>query len=97
MEAPTLVVEGTREPAKPGHGALIAEAIAGARLLMVQDMGHMIAPEVVEPIATALITSPASPPPERVPRYSAVSVVMENECHESVPRRRHRAAHPEAG
>ncbi|MFH8369506.1 alpha/beta fold hydrolase [Streptomyces sp. NPDC018031] len=52
--APTLVVEGTHEPAKPGHGRLIAEAIAGARLLMVPDMGHMIAPEVVEPVARAL-------------------------------------------
>ncbi|MDT0542207.1 MULTISPECIES: alpha/beta fold hydrolase [Streptomyces] len=55
VQAPTLVVEGTCEPAKPGHGQLIAEAIAGARLLMVQDMGHMIAPEAVDPVATALI------------------------------------------
>ncbi|WP_431046240.1 alpha/beta fold hydrolase [Streptomyces sp. P1-3] len=65
VQAPTLVVEGTHEPAKPGHGRLIAEAIRGARLLTVPDMGHMIAPEVVAPVAAALVDhlgSAAAPP-----------------------------------
>ncbi|MFD0431375.1 alpha/beta fold hydrolase [Streptomyces zhihengii] len=55
VRTPTLVVEGTHEPAKPGHGRLIADAVPGARLLMVPSMGHMIAPEVVAPVATALL------------------------------------------
>ncbi|WKX68950.1 alpha/beta fold hydrolase [Streptomyces sp. XD-27] len=64
VQAPTLVVEGTCEPVKPGHGRLIAEAIPGARLLTVPDMGHMIAPEAVAPVAAALVDhlSAAAPP-----------------------------------
>lgn len=31
VKAPTLVIEGTHEPAKPGHGALIAAEIPGAQ------------------------------------------------------------------
>ncbi|MFC0599791.1 alpha/beta fold hydrolase [Streptomyces palmae] len=60
VQAPTLVIEGSHEPAKPGHGPLIAEAIRGARLLIVPDMGHLIAPETVEPLAGALIGHLAS-------------------------------------
>ena len=59
VKAPTLVIEGTHEPAKPGHGAIIAEQIPGARLLMVRDMGHLIAPQVVEELAGALLTHTA--------------------------------------
>lgn len=55
VRTPTLVVEGTHEPAKPGHGRLIADAVPGARLLIVPSMGHMIAPEVIAPVATALL------------------------------------------
>ncbi|WP_336212463.1 alpha/beta fold hydrolase [Nonomuraea sp. LPB2021202275-12-8] len=55
VKAPTLVVEGTHEPAKPGHSAIIAERIPGAELLMIQDMGHMIAPQVCEPLAAAVL------------------------------------------
>ncbi|KUJ67135.1 hydrolase [Streptomyces albus subsp. albus] len=54
VQAPTLVIEGSHEPAKPGHGPLIAEAIRGARLHTVPDMGHLIAPEVMAPVAAAL-------------------------------------------
>ncbi|MGN9786332.1 alpha/beta fold hydrolase [Nonomuraea sp. ZG12] len=59
VKAPTLVIEGTHEPAKPGHGAIIAERIPGARLLMVQDMGHLIAPQVVEELAGVLLAHTA--------------------------------------
>ncbi|MCA6091220.1 alpha/beta fold hydrolase [Streptomyces sp. SCA3-4] len=55
VTAPTLVVEGTAEPAKPGHGRLIAEEIAGARLMMVQGMGHMLTPGAVAQVADALV------------------------------------------
>ncbi|MFI6742800.1 hypothetical protein ACIBI9_58765 [Nonomuraea sp. NPDC050451] len=49
MKAPTLVIEGSHEPVKPGHGAIIAERIPGARLMIVvrtlppevhEDPGH---------------------------------------------------------
>ncbi|MEU4577935.1 alpha/beta fold hydrolase [Nonomuraea sp. NPDC023979] len=59
IKAPTLVVEGTHEPAKPGHGALIAEQIPDAELLMVQDMGHMIAPRFADELAAAILTHTA--------------------------------------
>lgn len=59
ITAPTLVVEGTREPCKPGHGAIIAEQIPGARLLMVEGMGHTLPAEVHAELATA-ITAHAS-------------------------------------
>ncbi|TYB68894.1 alpha/beta fold hydrolase [Nonomuraea sp. PA05] len=62
VKAPTLVVEGTHEPAKPGHGAIIAEMIPGARLLMIEGMGHTLPPEVLEELAEAVLvhTSPAN-------------------------------------
>ena len=55
ITAPTLVVEGTCEPCKPGHSALIAEAIPGARLLMVDGMGHTLPQEVHAELATAIL------------------------------------------
>ena len=54
ITAPTLVVEGTEEPAKPGHGALIAEAIPGAELLMVEGMGHTLPEPVHARLAEAV-------------------------------------------
>ncbi|MGP4094613.1 alpha/beta fold hydrolase [Nonomuraea sp. KM90] len=59
VKAPTLVIEGTHEPAKPGHGALIAEAIPGARLMMVEGMGHTLPPEVHEELAAAVLAHTA--------------------------------------
>lgn len=60
VKAPTLVVEGTHEPVKPGHGALIAAAIPGAELLMIEGMGHMLPPPVHEQLATAILAHTAS-------------------------------------
>ncbi|MEV0650722.1 alpha/beta fold hydrolase [Phytomonospora sp. NPDC050363] len=54
VKAPTLVVEGTREPVKPGHGAVIAEQIPGAQLLMVEGMGHTLPEEVHAELARAI-------------------------------------------
>ncbi|MEU0564034.1 alpha/beta fold hydrolase, partial [Nonomuraea sp. NPDC005983] len=55
VKAPTLVVEGTCEPAKPGHGAIIAERIPGAELLMVEGMGHTLPPQVHGELAAAVL------------------------------------------
>ncbi|MFI6324981.1 alpha/beta fold hydrolase [Nonomuraea sp. NPDC050556] len=60
VKARTLVVEGTHEPVKPGHGALIAAAIPGAELLMIEGMGHMLPPPVHEQLATAILAHTAS-------------------------------------
>jgi len=60
VKAPTLAIEGTHEPVKPGHSALIVEAIPDAELLMVQDMGHMIAPAVQDRLAAAILAHTAS-------------------------------------
>lgn len=59
ITAPTLVVEGTREPVKPGHGALIAAAVPGAELLMIEGMGHTLPQQVHEELATAILTHTA--------------------------------------
>jgi pimeloyl-ACP methyl ester carboxylesterase len=55
IKAPTLVIEGTHEPAKPGHGAIIAERIPGAQLLMIDGMGHMLPPQAIEELAAAIV------------------------------------------
>ncbi|MCK2214108.1 alpha/beta fold hydrolase [Actinomadura sp. ATCC 31491] len=55
VKAPTLVIEGTHEPAKPGHSAIIAERIPGAELLMIEGMGHMLPPQVHEELAAAIV------------------------------------------
>jgi pimeloyl-ACP methyl ester carboxylesterase len=55
VKAPTLVIEGTHEPCKPGHGAIIAERIPGARLMMIEGMGHTLPPEVHEELARAVL------------------------------------------
>ncbi len=51
IKAPALVIAGGRDPATPPeHGALIADRIAGARLLVVEDAAHLAnvsSPEVV--------------------------------------------------
>lgn len=59
VKAPTLVIEGSHEPAKPGHGAIIAEQIPGARLKIVDGMGHTLPPEVHEDLAEAILTHTA--------------------------------------
>ncbi|MFI7439054.1 alpha/beta fold hydrolase [Nonomuraea indica] len=59
VKAPTLVVEGTHEPAKPGHSAIIAELIPGAELRMIEGMGHMIPPQAYEELAQAVLAHTA--------------------------------------
>lgn len=59
VKAPTLVIEGSHEPAKPGHGAVIAEQIPGARLMIVAGMGHTLPPEVHDELAAAILAHTA--------------------------------------
>ncbi|MFI5717658.1 alpha/beta fold hydrolase [Nocardia sp. NPDC051750] len=59
VQAPTLVVEGSHEPVKPGHGAMIAEQIPGARLTIVAGMGHTLPAEVHEELAAAVLAHTA--------------------------------------
>ncbi|GGU91147.1 hydrolase [Actinomadura cremea] len=59
VKASTLVVEGDREPVKPGHGAVIAERIPGARLLILAGMGHTLPPETHEELAAAVLAHTA--------------------------------------
>ncbi|MFI6504110.1 alpha/beta hydrolase [Nonomuraea typhae] len=56
VKAPTLVIEGSHEPVKQGHGAIIAERIPGARLMIVAGMGHTLPPETHEELAAAILT-----------------------------------------
>jgi pimeloyl-ACP methyl ester carboxylesterase len=59
VQAPTLVVEGSHEPVKPGHGAFIAEQIPGARLMTVAGMGHTLPLETHQELADAILTHTA--------------------------------------
>ena len=59
VKAPTLVIEGSHEPVKPGHGAIIAERIPGARLMTVAGMGHTLPPETHQELADAILTHTA--------------------------------------
>ncbi|MFI1462455.1 alpha/beta hydrolase [Nocardia carnea] len=59
IQAPTLVVEGSHEPVKPGHGAVIAEQIPGAQLRIVDGMGHTLPVQVHEELAAAILTHTA--------------------------------------
>ncbi|MFC5821327.1 alpha/beta fold hydrolase [Nonomuraea harbinensis] len=59
VKAPTLVIEGSHEPVKPGHGAIIAERIPGARLMIVAGMGHTLPPETHQELADAILAHTA--------------------------------------
>jgi len=55
VKAPTLVIEGSHEPIKRGHGAVIAEQIPQARLMIVAGMGHTLPLEVHAELAAAIL------------------------------------------
>ncbi|MFC7876541.1 alpha/beta fold hydrolase [Isoptericola sp. NPDC057391] len=44
LAVPTLVVHGSEDPLFPGHGAALAAQIPGARLLVLDGVGHQVAP-----------------------------------------------------
>jgi len=57
VRAPTLVIHGTRDPlVNPSGGRATAQAVPGARLLMIDGMGHDLPdeawPRIVEAVAT---------------------------------------------
>ncbi|HBL16378.1 MAG: hypothetical protein A2X36_05890 [Elusimicrobia bacterium GWA2_69_24] len=48
IRVPTLVIHGRHDPCFPlPHGEALAEGIAGARLLVLEEMGHMIREDLV--------------------------------------------------
>jgi len=56
VEAPTLVVHGAVDPVvDPSGGRRIAEGIAGAELLVVDDLGHDLPPSVWPVLVDALV------------------------------------------
>jgi 3-oxoadipate enol-lactonase len=66
IEAPTLVISGGRDPSTPPeHGALIADGIAGARLLVIDDAAHLAnasSPEIVTAALLEHLTSRSDRP-----------------------------------
>jgi pimeloyl-ACP methyl ester carboxylesterase len=56
ITAPTLVVHGTEDPAFPAaHGAALADAIPGARLLTLERTGHELPPAVWDTVVPAIL------------------------------------------
>lgn len=56
ITAPTLVIHGTADPMFPvEHGAALADAIPGARLLPLEDAGHGVEPVDLDRIAAAIL------------------------------------------
>jgi len=55
IEAPLLVIHGTSDPIFPvEHGAALADAIAGARLVRIEGGGHELHPKDWATIVAAL-------------------------------------------
>jgi pimeloyl-ACP methyl ester carboxylesterase len=60
ISVPTLVVHGDQDPLFPlAHGRALADAIPGARLLVLDDTGHELPPHTWEPLARAILAQPA--------------------------------------
>jgi pimeloyl-ACP methyl ester carboxylesterase len=56
ITAPTLVVHGTEDPVFPiAHGAALADAIPGARLLTLEQTGHELPPAVWDTVIPAIL------------------------------------------
>ncbi|MFY0577616.1 alpha/beta fold hydrolase [Cystobacter fuscus] len=54
---PTLVIHGTDDPMFPAaHGVAVAERISGAKLLMLEEMGHDLPRPLFGEISRALLT-----------------------------------------
>jgi pimeloyl-ACP methyl ester carboxylesterase len=60
IAVPTLVIHGTADPLFPlAHGEALAEAIPGARLLVLEDAGHGVDRADRETVASAVIAHTA--------------------------------------
>ena len=56
IEAPLLVIHGTSDPIFPvEHGAALAEAVAGARLVRIEGGGHELHPQDWTTIVAAIV------------------------------------------
>lgn len=56
IEAPLLVIHGTSDPIFPvEHGAALADAVAGARLVRIEGGGHELHPQDWDTIAAAIV------------------------------------------
>ena len=56
IKAPLLVIHGTSDPIFPvEHGAALADAVAGARLVRIEGGGHELHPQDWDTIAAAVI------------------------------------------
>lgn len=66
LTVPTLVVHGAEDPLFPGHGAALAAEIPGARLLVLDGVGHQVAPPSSwDVLLPALLEHTAEPTIER--------------------------------
>jgi pimeloyl-ACP methyl ester carboxylesterase len=55
IAAPTLVIHGEHDPLLPlDHGVTLAQAIPGAKLVAIPDMGHMLSPRLCGPVASTV-------------------------------------------
>ena len=60
ITAPTLVIHGTQDPILPyPHGEATAKAIAGAKLLPIEGMGHEIPAPAIPILVGAILDHPA--------------------------------------
>ncbi len=56
IRAPTMIVHGTHDPIFPrAHADAAARAIPGARLVLVEGMGHALDPAFFDPVTRAIL------------------------------------------
>ncbi|MGB9625244.1 MAG: alpha/beta fold hydrolase [Phycisphaerae bacterium] len=56
ITAPTLVIHGEQDPCLPvEHGRALANAIPGAKLVTIAEMGHMLHPSLIHRIAEMIL------------------------------------------
>jgi pimeloyl-ACP methyl ester carboxylesterase len=95
VQIPSLVIHGTRDPlVKPSGGRATAKAIPGARLMMIDGMGHDLPRDLWPTFAEAIDTNAAradrftvpapaaatarSPEPQRAPKLSTNPATAEH-------------------
>ncbi|MEB3062572.1 alpha/beta fold hydrolase [[Mycobacterium] zoologicum] len=55
ISAPTVVLHGSADPMlRPAHGRAVADAVPGARFVLIEGMGHDLPAAVWQPVAGAL-------------------------------------------
>jgi alpha-beta hydrolase superfamily lysophospholipase len=75
VQVPSLVIHGTRDPlVKPSGGRATAKAIPGARLMMIDGMGHDLPRDLWPTFAEAIDTNAARADRFTVPAPAAAPV-----------------------